>query len=99
MGMSLNTFLFFFSIFSKMDEDTREIEEKIKEIEITPPTTSENESIKSVAIVKYSVPKPAQFMRLQCNTDLNLPPTNWLSNSADSYGLHHVLYQPQAFSR
>lgn len=59
----------------------------------------EKPEIKSTAIVKYSVPKPAQFLRLKCNTDLNLPPSNWLSNSADSYGLQHVLYQQKGFSR
>ncbi|KAJ8920435.1 hypothetical protein NQ315_005303 [Exocentrus adspersus] len=59
---------------------------------------SDNEKIKSTAIVKYSLPKPAQFMKLQCNTDLNLPPSNWLSSSADSYGLQHVLSHPKGFS-
>ncbi|XP_057661417.1 erythroid differentiation-related factor 1 [Diorhabda carinulata] len=60
--------------------------------------TLENEEIKSTAVVKYSLPKPAQFMKLQCNTDLNLPPSNWLSSSADSYGLQHVLTHPKGFS-
>lgn len=59
----------------------------------------EEEKIKSTAIVKYSIPKPAQFMQLQCNTDLNLPPSNWLSSSAESYGLQQVLYHPKGFSR
>ncbi|KAG5878620.1 hypothetical protein JTB14_019523 [Gonioctena quinquepunctata] len=58
----------------------------------------ENEQIKSTAIVKYSLPKPAQFMKLQCNTDLNMPPSNWLSSSADSYGLQQVLSHPKGFS-
>ncbi|KAJ8959533.1 hypothetical protein NQ314_006270 [Rhamnusium bicolor] len=58
----------------------------------------DNEEIKSTAIVKYSLPTPAQFMKLQCNTDLNLPPSNWLSSSADSYGLQHVLSHPKGFS-
>lgn len=61
--------------------------------------TAEKEAIKSTAIVKYSVPKPAQFMKLKCNTDLNLPPSNWLSSSADSYGLQHVLHHQTGFSR
>lgn len=60
---------------------------------------ADNEEIKSTAIVKYSLPKPAQFMKLQCNTDLNLPPSNWLSSSADSYGLQHVLSHSKGFSR
>lgn len=57
------------------------------------------ENVKSKAIVKYSVPNPTQFNRLQCNTDLNLPPSNWLSSSADTYGLQHLLYHPKEFSR
>lgn len=60
---------------------------------------NEVEKIKSTAVVKYSVPKPARFTKLQCNTDLKLPPSNWLSSSADSYGLQHVLHQPQGFTR
>lgn len=60
---------------------------------------AEHEEIKSTAIVKYSLPKPAQFTKLQCNTDLNMPPSNWLSSSADSYGLQHVLSHPKGFSR
>ncbi|KAK9743775.1 hypothetical protein QE152_g8325 [Popillia japonica] len=59
---------------------------------------NEVEKIKSTAVVKYSVPKPARFTKLQCNTDLKLPPSNWLSSSADSYGLQHVLHQPQGFT-
>ncbi|EEZ97828.2 Erythroid differentiation-related factor 1-like Protein [Tribolium castaneum] len=60
--------------------------------------TADSEEVKSRAVVKYSVPKPAQFIRLKCNTDLNLPPSNWLSSSADSYGLQHVLYHQKGFS-
>lgn len=60
---------------------------------------SDFEKIKSTAVVKYSVPKPARFTKLQYNTDLKLPPSNWLSSSADSYGLQHVLYQPKGFTR
>ncbi|KAI4459895.1 erythroid differentiation-related factor 1 [Holotrichia oblita] len=59
---------------------------------------NEVEIIKSTAVVKYSVPKPARFTKLQCNTDLKLPPSNWLSSSADSYGLQHVLHQPKGFT-
>lgn len=57
------------------------------------------EEVKSKAVVKYSVPYPARFTKLQCNTDLNLPPSNWLSSSVNSYGLQHVLYEQQGFSR
>ncbi|XP_076260625.1 erythroid differentiation-related factor 1 isoform X2 [Rhynchophorus ferrugineus] len=59
---------------------------------------SELEKIKSRAVVKYSAPKPATFAKLQFNTDLNSPPSNWLSNSADSYGLQRVPYHQKGFS-
>ncbi|KAF5299483.1 hypothetical protein FQR65_LT01064 [Abscondita terminalis] len=57
-----------------------------------------HQEVKSKAIVKYSVPYPAKFTKLQCNTNLNLPPSNWLSSSVESYGLQHVLYEQQGFS-
>lgn len=60
---------------------------------------TENDGVKSTAVVKYSLPKPANYMKLQCNTDLNLPPSNWLSSSGDTYGLQHVLHHPTGFSR
>lgn len=57
-------------------------------------------SVKSTAVVKYSaVDSPAAFALLQCNTDLNLPPANWLSSSAESYGLQYVLSNSSGFSR
>lgn len=56
--------------------------------------------VKSTAVVKYSaVPCTAAFAVLQCNTDLNLPPSNWLSSSAESYGLQHVPANSTGFSR
>lgn len=55
--------------------------------------------VKSTAVVKYSaVQKPATFTQLQCNTDLNHPPSNWLSSSAESYGLQSVWSQSTGFS-
>ncbi|KAF7997417.1 hypothetical protein HCN44_005988 [Aphidius gifuensis] len=55
--------------------------------------------VKSTAVVKYSaIQKPATFTQLQCNTDLNHPPSNWLSSSADSYGLQSVWLQSTGFS-
>lgn len=55
--------------------------------------------VKSTAIVKYSaVESPATFALLECNTDLNLPPANWLSSSAESYGLRYVLSNSTEFS-
>lgn len=59
----------------------------------------EDEEVKSTAVVKYSLPKPTHFMKLQCNTDLNLPPSNWLNSVGDTYGLQHVFYHPTGFSR
>lgn len=61
---------------------------------------SANESpVKSTAVVKYSaVQRAASFARLQCNTDLNLPPSNWLTSSAESYGLQHVPTHSTGFS-
>lgn len=59
----------------------------------------DEDEVKSRAIVKYSAPKPATFAKLQYNTDLNLPPSNWLSSSADSYGLQRVISHPKGFSR
>lgn len=56
--------------------------------------------VKSRAVVKYSaVQVPSNFARLQCNTDLNLPPSNWLTSTAESYGLQHVLSKSTGFSR
>ncbi|XP_066141863.1 erythroid differentiation-related factor 1 [Euwallacea fornicatus] len=59
---------------------------------------TDQEKVKSRAVVKYSAPKPATFAKLQFNTDLNLPPSNWLSSSADSYGLQRVIHQQKGFS-
>lgn len=56
--------------------------------------------VKSVAIVKHQVVQmPADFARLQCNTDLNIPPTNWLNSSINAYGLQQALSQSTGFSR
>ncbi|XP_076164566.1 erythroid differentiation-related factor 1 [Ptiloglossa arizonensis] len=55
--------------------------------------------VKSTAVVKYSVVQtPATYAQLQCNTDLNLPPSNWLSSSVESYGLQSVWSQSSGFS-
>lgn len=62
-------------------------------------SNSPRKQVKSTAVVKYSaVPTPATFAQLQCNTDLNLPPSNWLSSSAESYGLQSVWSQSSGFS-
>lgn len=63
-------------------------------------SNSSHDSVKSTAVVKYSaVETPAAFALLQCNTDLNLPPANWLSSSAESYGLQYVLSGSTGYSR
>lgn len=59
-----------------------------------------NGDVKSTAAVKYAtVQFPAAFDLLQSNTDLKLPPTNWLSRSAERYGLHYSDSTPTGFSR
>lgn len=60
---------------------------------------SSKKPVKSTAIVKYSaVSSPATFAQLQCNTNLNLPPSNWLSTSAECYGLQNVWSRSTGFS-
>lgn len=51
--------------------------------------TKKEEEIRSDSLVKFEACKPT-FFRLQCNTDLNLPPSDWLN---DKFGLKQV-YQP-----
>ncbi|XP_046658386.1 erythroid differentiation-related factor 1 isoform X2 [Homalodisca vitripennis] len=75
------------------DENSKENKEKGKN------ANNDIEHVKSRAVVKYSaVQVPSNFARLQCNTDLNLPPSNWLTSSAESYGLQHVLSKSTGFS-
>ncbi|XP_069671466.1 erythroid differentiation-related factor 1 [Periplaneta americana] len=64
-----------------------------------PSPDSPRKPVKSTAVVKYSsVQSLANFALLQCNTDLNLPPSNWLSSSAESYGLQYVPSHSSGFS-
>uniref|UniRef100_A0A1A9URR3 Erythroid differentiation-related factor 1 n=1 Tax=Glossina austeni TaxID=7395 RepID=A0A1A9URR3_GLOAU len=57
------------------------------------------ETVKSKAVVKFSqVQVPAKFNRLECNTNLNLPPSNWLTSADNSYGLHQALYHSPGFA-
>ncbi|XP_055548451.1 erythroid differentiation-related factor 1 [Wyeomyia smithii] len=59
----------------------------------------EKDEVKSNAIVRFlNVQSTAPFARLKCNTDLNLPPSNWLNNSANSYGLGQFLSHQRGFS-
>lgn len=53
--------------------------------------------IKSDSLVKFEACKLATFSRLELNTNLNLPPSNWLTN--DFYGLKQVVSHPSGFSR
>jgi hypothetical protein len=67
---------------------------------LSPSPDSPRKPVKSAAVVKYSsVQSYANFALLQCNTDLNLPPSNWLSSSAESYGLQYVSSHSSGFSR
>ncbi|KAM3959812.1 LOW QUALITY PROTEIN: erythroid differentiation-related factor 1 [Aphomia sociella] len=51
---------------------------------------SPSPDVKSTAVVKYTAfQSPVGYSRLQCNTDLNLPP-NW-GAALDSYGLKEIL--------
>jgi hypothetical protein len=69
-------------------------------LRLVPSPDSPRNPVKSTAVVKYSsVQSYANFSLLQCNTDLNLPPSNWLSSSAESYGLQYVSSHSSGFSR
>uniref|UniRef100_A0A182NQJ1 Erythroid differentiation-related factor 1 n=1 Tax=Anopheles dirus TaxID=7168 RepID=A0A182NQJ1_9DIPT len=58
-----------------------------------------SQQVKSNAIVRFSiVQSTVPFGRLKCNTNLNTPPSNWLSNSANSYGLGQFLSHQTGFS-
>ncbi|XP_018053067.1 PREDICTED: erythroid differentiation-related factor 1 isoform X1 [Atta colombica] len=71
----------------------------MKSMALAIPPDSPKKPVKSTAVVKYSaVQTPATYAQLQCNTDLNLPPSNWLSSSAESYGLQNVWSQSTGFS-
>ncbi|KAL6263033.1 hypothetical protein P5V15_005829 [Pogonomyrmex californicus] len=71
----------------------------MKSMALAIPPDSPKKPVKSTAVVKYSaVQTPATYAQLQCNTDLNLPPSNWLSSSAESYGLQNVWPQSTGFS-
>ncbi|XP_041985240.1 erythroid differentiation-related factor 1 [Aricia agestis] len=51
---------------------------------------SPSPGVKSTAVVKYTAfQTPVSYAQLQCNTDINLPPTNW--GGIDTYGLKQIL--------
>lgn len=57
------------------------------------------DGVKSNAIVKFTTALvPAPFMMLQNNTNLNLPPPNWLSNSVAMYGVPNKILNRSGFS-
>lgn len=75
-----------------MKEENEKENEKDEEGARALSPESTRKPVKSTAVVKYTnVQAVATFAQLCCNTDLNLPPSNWLSCSAQNYGLH---YQP-----
>jgi len=77
--------------FQEKDGEDLEKERRKAELGYTP--------VKSTAVVKYaSASVPAKYTKLQCNTDLNLPPSNWLSNSTELYGIHPSLHCRSGFS-
>ncbi|XP_076758545.1 erythroid differentiation-related factor 1 [Xylocopa sonorina] len=82
-----------------MSESVDSAVDTVKPMSVAIPSDSPKKPVKSTAIVKYSaVQTPATYAQLQCNTDLNLPPSNWLSSSAESYGLQSVWSQTSGFS-
>ncbi|XP_059045506.1 erythroid differentiation-related factor 1 [Achroia grisella] len=59
---------------------------------------SPSPGVKSTAVVKYTAfQSPVGYARLQCNTDLNLPPSNW-GAAIDSYGLKQILTESTGLS-
>uniref|UniRef100_T1GV09 EDRF1 N-terminal domain-containing protein n=1 Tax=Megaselia scalaris TaxID=36166 RepID=T1GV09_MEGSC len=66
---------------------------------IEPHENTSNDDVKSKAIQLYSHVQPVQFNKLRCNTNLNLPPSNWLTSSSPiSYNLHQALYNSPGFA-
>ncbi|XP_050357401.1 erythroid differentiation-related factor 1 isoform X2 [Nymphalis io] len=58
---------------------------------------SPSPGVKSTAVVKYTAfQSPVGYARLQCNTDLNLPPSNW--GGIDTYGLKQIITRDSGLS-
>ncbi|XP_023935475.1 erythroid differentiation-related factor 1 isoform X1 [Bicyclus anynana] len=58
---------------------------------------SPSPGVKSTAVVKYTAfQSPVGYARLQCNTDINLPPSNW--GGIDTYGLKQILTRDSGLS-
>ncbi|XP_014260626.1 erythroid differentiation-related factor 1 [Cimex lectularius] len=63
------------------------------------PSSNRQSPVKSNAIVMYSaITNPVSFATLQSNTDIKLPPSNWLKSYADSYGLNYSLPRTTGFT-
>ena len=90
----------YFVTYIQRSSEVQEDERGTENWRLCPSPDSPRKSVKSTAVVKYSsVQSYANFSLLQCNTDLNLPPSNWLSSSAESYGLQYVPSHSSGFSR
>ncbi|KAG4071255.1 hypothetical protein HA402_003959 [Bradysia odoriphaga] len=74
-----------------------ESNEKIGYCRYVVPHEKDN-SINSDVIVKQTTVMCAKFSKLECNTNLNLPPSNWLTNDGNSYGLRSCLSPSKGFS-
>lgn len=74
---------------------------QIKECQSIEPRGESNENVKSKAVQLFSnVLQPVKFNKLQCNTNLHLPPSNWLTSSNPvSFNLHQALYNSPGFVR
>ncbi|BET01607.1 Chromosome 10 open reading frame 137 [Nesidiocoris tenuis] len=66
---------------------------------VSSPTSPKEASVKSNAVVKYSlVETPVMYAPLSHNTNIKLPPRNWLSSAAASRGLHEPTVRSSGFS-
>uniref|UniRef100_A0A182QN91 Erythroid differentiation-related factor 1 n=1 Tax=Anopheles farauti TaxID=69004 RepID=A0A182QN91_9DIPT len=83
-----------------MMEDTEiELCPRITTVAANGQSDDPSQQVKSNAIVRFSiVQSTVPFGRLKCNTNLNTPPSNWLSNSANSYGLGQFLSHQTGFN-
>jgi len=55
--------------------------------------------IKSKSTLIYSSVQNANFIRHNYDTNLNLPPLNWLKNEGESYGIRYKTGDLHDFSR
>ncbi|XP_055390389.1 erythroid differentiation-related factor 1 isoform X2 [Condylostylus longicornis] len=77
------------------DDSSEQIETRKIEHDQNPKSDS---AIKSNAVVKYSnVQAPAKLKLLDYNTNLNMPPSNWLCTTGTQYGIY-PLHGPVGFA-